>query len=159
MTAGPLARRFRGCAHRRRSWGCSRAPRCSAPRAAATTAPRPPRTRAGHWSSTSAEAGSPASRSGSRCGDDGTASLTVGNVDPQQSEFDLADSELERLTAELEAAEFDEVGSDGPDACADCFIDRITYEGESTTILPEVDDVPDSVGAVLTELRGLVESA
>ena len=90
---------------------------------------------------------------------DGTASLTVGNVDPQQSEFDLADSQLEALTADLEAAEFDEVGSDGRDACADCFIDRITYDGESTTILPEVDNVPDSVGAVLTELRGLVESA
>ncbi len=91
--------------------------------------------------------------------DDGTATLTVGSVDEQHTEFRLSDAELERLTAELEAAEFEAVGTDGPNSCADCFIDRITYAGEATTIMPEVDDVPESVGTLLTELRGLVGSA
>ena len=144
--------------HRRRSWGCSRAPRCSAAAGCGDDGPETPSDPSGPSGRLRARRRNRRRRGAARGSARRTASLTVGNVDAQQSEFELADSELERLTAELEAAEFDEVGSDGPDACADCFIDRITYEGESTTILPEVDDVPDSVDAVLTELRGLVES-
>ena len=90
---------------------------------------------------------------------DGTATLTVGSVDEQRTEFELSDSELDRLTRGLEAAEFEDVASTDPNACADCFIDEVTYEGESTTVLPEIDHVPDSVGAVLTELRSIVDES
>lgn len=89
---------------------------------------------------------------------DGTATLTVGVVDERQEELELADAELDRLTADLEAADFAAVEPAAPGACADCFIEAVTYDGRTTTVVAEIVEPPESVSAVLAQLRATVAS-
>jgi hypothetical protein len=88
---------------------------------------------------------------------DGSASVGTGGVEPAHASFRLADAELQELSAELDAADFDAVTPSGPSSCADCFVESVTTRGRTTTIVAEIEPPPDSVATALAHLRELVQ--
>ena len=80
---------------------------------------------------------------------DGSATVEAG-VDPARESFELEADELERLRAELEAADFDRVPTE-PSGCNDCYEYEIVFDGE-TTSYDQSQSVPDSVAVVVAHL-------
>lgn len=81
----------------------------------------------------------------------GSATVEAG-IEGDRASFELEPDRLDRLHADLEAADLDSVGiAPGPAECADCFIYGLTYSG-TTISYDEVDTVPDAVSSVVGEL-------
>ncbi len=82
---------------------------------------------------------------------DGYATVEA-RIEGDRASFELDADQLDRLHADLEAADLDSVGiPPGPAECADCFIYGLTYAG-TTISYDEVDTVPDAVRSVVGEL-------
>lgn len=82
---------------------------------------------------------------------DGQASIRVG-VDGKRIGFELSADELDRLEAELEAADLDQVELDPDDVvCADCFTYTIAADGSEIAV-NDLDRPPDAVATLLAHL-------
>jgi hypothetical protein len=88
---------------------------------------------------------------------DGTGQLVIGEPDPDEQQFAVGESELERLRRGLAAADFAAIDPESGLGCADCFEYEITYAG-TTASFNEAAEVPDSVRAVAGELGRIVEA-
>ena len=81
---------------------------------------------------------------------DGAATVVAG-VDGQRSSFELSESELAELSAELEAADFGALEDPGPSACADCFFYEVVY-GDLEISYDDLDTPPASVSTLVAHL-------
>jgi len=83
---------------------------------------------------------------------DGQARVRAGIEGGQPAAFALGAAELDRLRRTLEAADLAAVQpSTEPSTCADCFSYEVTYEGRTASYV-EIDEVPSSVSAAVSEL-------
>jgi hypothetical protein len=89
---------------------------------------------------------------------DGTATIAYGEPVDSEEPFDLSDAELERLTALLEAADFDST-PENPEqtGCADCFVYTVEYGGKSVTY-DDVTQPAPSIAELVAALGEIAES-
>ena len=81
---------------------------------------------------------------------DGSATVVAG-VEGERSSFELSESELAELSAELEAADFELPEDPGPGVCADCFVYEVVY-GELEISYDDLDTPSASLSALVAHL-------